>query len=114
MKSKTKQMNLRLYNNNEEILNINNIEYEIDNDVITYKEDAYINKVDINNKMFIRENKEYKIMLDFLNEVQTILIKDKDIVFNEKLDGFIKKNNNIINIKYNSFDEEKKIIIDLL
>lgn len=110
-----KLINWCLLENNEIIVDNKNIECNYkENEYLEYIEDKYINKIDINNKIYTRDCDEYTFIIDFNNQKQIITLKDKKMDFSSKIEGNIKIENNIINLKYNNSDSDKEIIIYIL
>ena len=54
-----KKINWCLKNNKEDIIKYENVLCEINNDVITFKEKDATNIIDLNNKVYTRENNDY-------------------------------------------------------
>lgn len=82
--------------------------------MIYYKENNYVNRINLEEKVYIREGNDYKVIYDFKKQEMKLLLKDNNMEFLSKFTGIITKNNNIINVIYNNDEENKKIIIQLL
>ena len=110
-----KMINWYLYNNEKQIINNENVlcEYE-DNRLIYYKENNFINRINLEENVYIREGNDYKVIYDFKKQEMILLLKENNMQFSSKFTGIITKNNNIINVIYNNDDGNKKIIIQLL
>ena len=105
----------QLYNNDELIVNNENAKCEYQDSVIKYEEDDGLNTIDLNKKSYIRENKEYRMEIDFANNTFNFLLKEKKRELSNKLlssELIIK--DDIITLKYALDNEEKKIIIQML
>lgn len=64
---------------------------------------------------FTRECDEYKIIFDFNDMIERIILKPDNLEFKTEFEGKIMISNNLISVIYNSDnDNNKKIIIQLL
>lgn len=110
-----KIINWCLLVDNKTIINEKNKEcnYIIDK-LLEYNEKDFKNIVDLENKLYIRDGKDYIIVIDFNKMQQIITLKDKNLDFFMDIEGSINNSNNIINIKYNNSDGNKEIIIQIL
>ena len=110
-----KIINWCLLVDNKTIINEKNKEcnYIIDK-LLEYNEKDFKNIVDLENKLYIRDGIDYKIVIDFNKMQQIITLKDKNLDFFMDIEGSINNSNNIINIKYNNSDGNKEIIIQIL
>lgn len=110
-----KLINWKLISNNEEVVNNEFVECEFENNILKYNEDNTLNIIDLNNQSYERKNEDFTFAIDFKNRCfNYILIKDNLSIENAKLDGEMEYENNIITLKYNLGEEEKKIIIQIL
>ena len=111
-----KLINWQLLSNNNEVVNNQKVECEFNNNILKYVEDNNtVNIIDIDNKTYLRENDEFTFNIDFKNRCfNYILKKDNLSIENAKLEAFLEQDENIISLKYNLGEEEKKIVIQLL
>ena len=82
---------------------------EINNDVITLKEKDATNIIDLNNKIYTRENNDYLMEVNIKTKLFKITLKEK----NNNFSADLTKKDKII-LKYQLDDEEKEIIIQIL
>lgn len=110
-----KKIRWQLYNNNELIINNENAKCEYQDNVIKYEEDDGLNTIDLNKKSYIRENKEYRMEIDFANNTFNFLLKEKKRELSNKLlSSELTIKDDIITLKYALDNEEKKIVIQML
>ena len=81
----------------------------LDNRII-YIDDDIETSVDLNSKFISRSNNEYKIELDFENNIYKVFIKESDLYLplNIILDEFV-IDNNFVKIAYHNEDDENKV-----
>ena len=110
-----KYINWCLFSNNKLIIKKENIECEITNNILKYQEEKnFINKIDMNNDIFIRESNEFLFKIDFKKQSFEYTLKEKDLRINDVLLEAKIIKNEIITLIYKIEDEEKKIIIQIL
>ena len=103
-----------LFNNDNLIINNKDDMCEFKNNIIKYKDKDGINVIDLNNKKYERENKEYILKIDFNDNSFNFILKEENHIINSTINNssFNILDNKII-LKYSIDDEEKKIIIQL-
>ena len=100
------KINFKLIKDNKNIINENNINYIIHNNKILFNIDGI--KYSYSNNIFIKENKEEIIKLDFKKELCTITLKEYNNSLNLNINLInIENNNNFIIIEYKIETEEK-------
>lgn len=110
-----KKIRWQLYNNDKLIINNDNAKCEYQDNVIKYDEDDGLNTIDLNKKSYIRENKEYRMEIDFANNTFNFLLKEKKRELSNKLlSSELTIKDDIITLKYALDNEEKKIVIQML
>ena len=102
-----------LYNNNDIIIKNEKVWCEIDNKIIKYQEEDSLNIIDLNKKIYTRENKEYFLKIDFNKQEFVYTLKDIDKSVLHNLDKCSITEDNDIELIYSIGEEEKKIIIHL-
>lgn len=110
-----KLINWSLLNDGEVVINNKKVtcEYEVDK-FIKYYEEKTINIIDINNKIYLRENNEFIFKIDFNKKIFSYYLKENDIKLEDDINCIFNNKNNIINLKYTLDEEEREIIIHLL
>ena len=109
-----KLLNLRLYKDKKienEYLNIKSL---YNNDTYKFKIDGI--KTTISNKVFIRENSEYKFTLNLITKEGLYLLKENDMLFDIdvlKLSFKFNDNNIILEYRLSSDEDDIKIEIDI-
>ena len=111
-----KFINWSLSNNNIVVIDNKNIEcdYEKDKYIKYYEDEDTVNIVDLENKLYIRKTKEFIFKIDFINNIFSYDLTEKEISLRDKL---LYSNINIkdtISMTYSLDKEEKKIIIQIL
>ena len=105
----------QLFNNKEKIIDKKDVLCEFENNIIKYIEDDGVNILDLNNKLYERENKDYKLKIDVVNNTFMFNLKEKNYTLNNKLlSSSLDIKDDIITLKYALNNEEKKIIIQML
>ena len=105
---------LRVYNNNDLIIEDNQLEYEFDNDLLAYTDEFGQHSIDLEESIYKKESSDNNMIIDFINNnCYFELINEKEEL-SFAIDCSIKKENNKIIYIY-SFDKDdiKKIEIDL-
>ena len=87
---------------------------EINNNVITFKEKDATNIIDLNNKIYTRENNDYLMEVNVKTKLFKITLKEKNNNFSAKLTKCSLINKDKIVLKYQLDEEEKEIIIQIL
>lgn len=108
----TSTINWHLYSNNELVIDLNNVPafYKKD-EYLEFWEDDINNTIDIKNKLYIRKSKDYKMTIDFSNNIcYFILPKEGELSIN--IEGKLIINHRKIVIEY-SYGENKKIEIEI-
>lgn len=106
-------INFSLYSNQELLIN-RKINCEYINEELSFIESGILNKIDLNNKVYIRENEEYIININFLTNVMKIYLKNEKLEISVTIKGNFVRDNNTIHIKYTFEDNDIEIIIQLL
>ncbi len=105
----------QLFNNKEKIIDKKDVLCEFENNIIKYIEDDGVNILDLNNKIYERENKDYKLKIDVVNNTFMFNLKEKNYTLNNKLlSSSLDIKDDIITLNYALDNEEKKIIIQML
>lgn len=104
----------QLISDKKEVIN-KLVECEFDDNVIKYQEDdESINIIDLNKRIYLRENDEFTFKVDFNNKVFNYILKKEEMAIeNAPLEGELILNNDFIHLKYSLGEEEKEIIIQL-
>lgn len=104
----------QLISDKKEVIN-KLVECEFDDNVIKYQEDdGSINIIDLNKRIYLRENDEFTFKVDFNNKVFNYILKKEEMAIeNAPLEGELIINNDLIHLKYSLGEEEKEIIIQL-
>ncbi len=106
--------NTWLYKNNELVIENLNIDCNYIDNIITYKEDNNINTIDILNELFIRENDDYKIIINNQDNKMEYIIKENNNSFFLDINSNFIINDKEILIEYNIEDESFNIKVQLL
>lgn len=109
-----KLINWSLFTNELLVIEYKSIYCDYNDKVVIFKENDYINTIDLNKIKYIRENDEYKIEFDFNKLIYSVFLKDKKLNLSDRFIGSITNNNNIIDIKYNIDGNNMKLLIHLL
>jgi len=108
-----KKITVNLYKNNKLELSYKNINVLINNETYTFINEGI--KMTLTDEVFIRENKEFKFVLDIKNKKSTYLLKEKNIVLDinvEKL--YFKKGKESIIVEYKLESNEENIKMELI
>lgn len=110
-------LNFKLSKNNKEILKLDAINYNIKKNDITFNNDNINYKVRISNfdAFFVRENDEFKFVLDIMNNKCFYKLKETDTLLEIKVlnsSSIIKGDNFIIEYELETEEEQNKIEID--
>ena len=89
-------------------------EYEVNKFIKYLEEDYSFNIIDLENKLFIRENKEFIFKIDFVKNMFNYILKDNNIELEDKIICDLKYKGNIIDLKYKLDEEEREIVIHIL
>lgn len=109
-----RRINWTLKNNNEVIINHENELCEFkENDYLKYIENDTSNFIDLKNEIYIRENNEFIFKIDFKNKLVFYTLKEKDLTFEDKVEGNFNYKDDIF-IQYKLNDEEKTIMVHLI
>ncbi len=107
-----KMMTVDLYKDNKLVLHYQNINVLVNNQMYTFIKDGI--KTILNDKYFIRENKEFKFTLDLKNKKSTYLLKENNLLLDIEVEKIIyKKQNNSIIVEYKLESDEKDLKIEL-
>ena len=109
-----KLINWCLLNNGKKIIDTKKCECEYNKKELIYNEKDASNKIDLNNKIYLRENKDYLFKVDFKNNKFLYKLKEKNIEVEDKLKDSSIEIGKKITLNYSLDDKEKTIIIDLL
>ena len=105
-----KKITWKLISNNKEEFSIEDDFCQYENSIITYNRDDGKNIVDIVNKIYKRETKEYIMEIDFKNNLCNFIFENKEKCAID-IESEFKIVDNNIELLYNFADEKKKIII---
>lgn len=111
-----KLINWKLLSDNVEVVYKENEECEFDNNILTYyEEDNTVNIINIVEKSYKRENKEFTFNVDFKNRCFNYTLKPENLsIENAKIDASFEYINKNIVLKYNLGDENKELIIKFI
>ena len=107
-----KKYNLKLYQNSK-LIQEDIIKAITNNNKISFIHKDVKNTID--NDTYIRENKEYKFLIDLINKKSSYLLKNNNILYDiEVYASSIEKNEKKIIIKYNieTIEQSIKIILE--
>ena len=109
-----KRVNWYLYEQENLLVENLNVECDVNSNEIMYKEDNYVNNIDLQKKIFIREDSNFKMILDYDKQefIYTLKEINKTFTTNIKIDFDIKENE--ICISYILEDSKLKILIHML
>ncbi len=104
-------LDYQLNNKNQILINQKDVEYQINNDVIVFKDQFGEQQIDIKNKKYAKNNQEYQLTIDINENIcHIVLTTGEKISFN--CPSSLENNNNEINIKYQIEEQlELKIIM---
>ena len=109
------KINWSLFNDDKIIIANENVECEfVVNKFIKYLENDTSNYIDLENKIYIRENNEFMFKIDYKNNLFNYILKENNIKLENEIDCEFIINDNEIILKYKIDEEEKKIIIQIL
>ena len=111
------KLNMKLFKNEELVLNKNNIDYSKEFDKILFEIDEEKYSLNNNNNeiIFTKENEDYLFLLELKdnNSCSITLKKENATLLINVEDAYIEKKDNIIIIKYQLESDDKTTTIEL-
>lgn len=108
----TSTINWQLYSNNALIIDLKNVlAFYKKGELLEYIQDTEKNIIDIKNKIYIRETKDYKMTIDFNNKLCYFILPNEEKM-SINIDGKIVINEKNIVIDYD-YGEVKRIVIEI-
>ena len=105
-----KLIDWQLFNNNDLVIDLKDVECSYDNSVIIFDEDDVKNTISFINKTYTRVSKEYTMVIDFNNKTCCFKFENNEEC-TLSVDGCLTMDDNTVIVNYCYDTDLKKIII---